>query len=48
MLNIKLQEKELCSEIRKGTKITDTIEYLLKQRMEMGWTYSSKNEGKDG
>ena len=32
ILNIKLQDKILCSEIRKRTKIIDIIEYTLKQK----------------
>ena len=44
MLDSKLQDKVPCSEIRKRTKMLDIIEYTLKQKFEMGWTYS-KNEG---
>ena len=44
MLELKLQDKIPCSEIRKRTKIIDIIEYTLKQRMEMGRSYC-KNEG---
>ena len=36
MLGLKLQDKILCSEIRKRTKITDIIEYTLKQKWR--WT----------
>ena len=32
MVGLKLQDKTPCSEIRKGTKITDIIEYTLKQK----------------
>ena len=32
MLDLKLQDKIPCSEIRKRTKITDVIEYTLKQK----------------
>ena len=32
MLDLKLQDKIPCSEIRKRTKITDIIEYTLKQK----------------
>ena len=32
MLGLKLQDKTPCSEIRKRTKITDIIEYTLKQK----------------
>ena len=32
MLDLKLQDKMLCSEIRKITKIIDIIEYTLKQK----------------
>ena len=32
MLNLKLQDKIPCSEIRKRTKIIDIIEYTLKQK----------------
>ena len=32
ILNLKLQDKISCSEIRKRTKITDIIEYTLKQK----------------
>ena len=31
MLNLKLQDKIPCSEIRKRTKIIDITEYILKQ-----------------
>ena len=43
MLDLKLQDKITCSEIRRRTKIIDIIEYTLKQ-VEMGRAYS-KNEG---
>ena len=32
MLNLKRHDKVPCSEIRKGTKIIDIIEYTLKQK----------------
>ena len=32
MLNTILEDKRPCSEIRKRTKITDIIEYILKQK----------------
>ena len=32
MLNLKLQDKIPCSEIRKRTKTIDVIEYTLKQK----------------
>ena len=32
MLDLKLQDKILCSEIRKRTKIIDIVEYTLKQK----------------
>ena len=36
MLGLKLQDKIICSEIRKRTKIIDIIEYTLKQK----WTWA--------
>ena len=43
MLNRKLQDKILCSEIRKRTKITDIIEYTLKHKWR--WAGNIKNGG---
>ena len=43
-LTLKLQDKVPWSEIRKRKKIIDVTEYALKQKQEMGGTYS-KNEG---
>ena len=43
-MHLKLQDKMPCSEIRKRTKITDIIEYSLKQKWR--WAgHNSKNEG---
>ena len=38
---IRLRREDIapCLEIRKCTRITDIIEYILKQKMEMGRTY---------
>ena len=44
MLNPKLQDKTLCSEVGERTKVCDIIECTLKQRWKMGQTYN-KNEG---
>ena len=44
MLDLKLQDKIPCSEIRKRTKISDIIEYTLKQNWKWAGSYS-KNEG---
>ena len=48
MLDLKLQDKIPCSEIRKRTKIIYIIEYTLKQKWNgpvIIWLYYSKNEG---
>ena len=45
MLGQKLQDKIPCSEIRKRTKITDIIEYTLKQKWRWAGHIASKNEG---
>ena len=42
-MDLELQDKIPCPEIRKRTNITDVIEYTLK-KVEMGRSYS-KNEG---
>ena len=38
-MDLKLQDKIPCSEIRKRTKIIDIMEYTLK-KVEMGQSYS--------
>ena len=44
MLKLKLQDKILCSEIRKRTKIIGMTEYTLKQNWK--WAgHNNKNEG---
>ena len=44
MLNLKLQDKVQCSELRKRRKITDITENTQKQKMKMGPAFR-KNEG---
>ena len=40
MLDLKLQDKIPCSEVRKRTNIFDIIEYTLKQK----WRWAGHNE----
>ena len=42
MVDLKLQDKIPSSEIRKRTKLTDTIEYALKKKVEMDWSYKAR------
>ena len=43
-LGLKLQDKIPCSEIRKRAKITDIVEYTLKQKVKKGRTYSKMKD----
>ena len=57
LLGLKLQDKTLCSEIRKRTKIINIIEYTLKQKWKWvchiakmkdnRWTREGRNQGDD-
>ena len=44
MLGLKLPNKTPCLEISRGTMITDSIEYTLKQKWKRA-VHDSKNEG---
>ena len=44
MLNLKLQDKIPCSEIRKRAKTIDNYRTHTETKVETGWTYS-KNKG---